>query len=341
MAAPQTNAGDPPASSDDWASCGRSISNSEESRRAGLYRLVRKGTGRAPGAGNLRCDEASRHGRTRARTGRQTGPGRRLLPAYRPALSRADDPEPCRGLDRPAEKAPASRASTIRGCGSPASPGRLSPRASRPIGVEGVEVRVYSAAKTVADCFKYRNKVGIDVAVEALRDFGRRHRGGASELARFARVCRVTRVMQPYLDAIGMTEKKLNLAASVTARLLNRARQTGADYQTLLDELLLRALPLPPRCFRGPGSLRAQGRDAPATVVGTTLPRDARSRPACAGGWLLRGDPRRPPDDLLHTGRARRRHLRGRSSSHRGDPRRGRVRRHASDAAARGAEPPA
>ena len=68
--------------------------------------------------------------------------------------------------------------------------------------LEGVEVRVYSAAKTVADCFKYRNKVGIDVAVEALRDFSRRHRGGATELARYARICRVTRVMQPYLDAI-------------------------------------------------------------------------------------------------------------------------------------------
>jgi len=68
--------------------------------------------------------------------------------------------------------------------------------------VEGVEIRVYSAAKTVADCFKYRNKVGIDVAVEALRDFSRRYRGGATELARFARICRVTRVMQPYLDAI-------------------------------------------------------------------------------------------------------------------------------------------
>jgi len=40
------------------------------------------------------------------------------------------------------------------------------------------------------------------VAVEALRDFSRRHRGGATELARFARACRVTRVMQPYLDAI-------------------------------------------------------------------------------------------------------------------------------------------
>jgi predicted transcriptional regulator of viral defense system len=67
---------------------------------------------------------------------------------------------------------------------------------------EGVVIRVYSAAKTVADCFKYRNKVGIDVAVEALRDFSRKHRGGANELARFARICRVSRVMQPYLDAI-------------------------------------------------------------------------------------------------------------------------------------------
>ncbi len=68
--------------------------------------------------------------------------------------------------------------------------------------VEGVDVRVYSPAKTVADCFKYRNKVGVDVAVEALKDFTRRHRGRAPDLARFARICRVTRVMQPYLDAI-------------------------------------------------------------------------------------------------------------------------------------------
>ena len=66
--------------------------------------------------------------------------------------------------------------------------------------LEGVEVRVYSAAKTVADCFKYRNKVGVEVAVEALRDFSRRQRGGATELARYARICRVSRVMQPYLD---------------------------------------------------------------------------------------------------------------------------------------------
>jgi predicted transcriptional regulator of viral defense system len=68
--------------------------------------------------------------------------------------------------------------------------------------LEGVEVRVYSAAKTVADCFKYRNKVGVDVAIEALRDFGRLHRGRAADLARYARICRVSRVMQPYMDAI-------------------------------------------------------------------------------------------------------------------------------------------
>jgi predicted transcriptional regulator of viral defense system len=68
--------------------------------------------------------------------------------------------------------------------------------------IEGVDVRVYSAAKTVADCFKFRNKVGIDVAIEALRDFSRLHRGGSNDLARFARLCRVSRVMQPYLDAI-------------------------------------------------------------------------------------------------------------------------------------------
>jgi len=67
---------------------------------------------------------------------------------------------------------------------------------------EGVTLRIYSPAKTVADCFKYRHKIGIDVAVEALRDFGRKYRGGATDLAHFARVCRVRRIMQPYLDAI-------------------------------------------------------------------------------------------------------------------------------------------
>jgi hypothetical protein len=51
-------------------------------------------------------------------------------------------------------------------------------------------------------CFKFRNKIGIDVAVEALKDFTRHHRGGANDLARFARICRVSRIMHPYLDAV-------------------------------------------------------------------------------------------------------------------------------------------
>ena len=68
--------------------------------------------------------------------------------------------------------------------------------------VEGVPVRVYGVAKTIADCFKFRNKIGIDVAVEALRDCLEQRRCTVDELAEYARVCRVSRVMQPYLEAL-------------------------------------------------------------------------------------------------------------------------------------------
>lgn len=68
--------------------------------------------------------------------------------------------------------------------------------------VEGVPVRVTGAARTVVDCFRYRNKIGIDVAVEALKDYTRKRRSDASELARHARARGVSRIMQPYLDAI-------------------------------------------------------------------------------------------------------------------------------------------
>lgn len=67
--------------------------------------------------------------------------------------------------------------------------------------IDGVTVRIYSPAKTVADCFKFRNKIGIDVAVEALRDYLKKHRGGVDALWRHAKICRVQRVMQPYLEA--------------------------------------------------------------------------------------------------------------------------------------------
>jgi predicted transcriptional regulator of viral defense system len=68
--------------------------------------------------------------------------------------------------------------------------------------IEGVPVRVFNPAKTVADCFKFRNKIGLDVALEALRDYRRKHRSGMDELWRFAKVCRVTAVMRPYLEAL-------------------------------------------------------------------------------------------------------------------------------------------
>ena len=68
--------------------------------------------------------------------------------------------------------------------------------------VEGVEVRVYSLAKTVADCFKYRNKIGLDVALEALRQVLRERRVSRDALWRYARICRVARVMRPYLESL-------------------------------------------------------------------------------------------------------------------------------------------
>ena len=68
--------------------------------------------------------------------------------------------------------------------------------------IEGVVVQIYSPAKTVADCFKYRNRVGLDVALEALKSFRQAHRGRMDELERYARICRVSRVMRPYLEAL-------------------------------------------------------------------------------------------------------------------------------------------
>lgn len=68
--------------------------------------------------------------------------------------------------------------------------------------LEGVTVRVYSPAKTVADCFKYRYKIGLDVALEALRDLLRTRRASIDEIWRYARICRVANVMRPYLEAL-------------------------------------------------------------------------------------------------------------------------------------------
>jgi len=68
--------------------------------------------------------------------------------------------------------------------------------------LDGVDVRVYGPAKTVADCFKYRNKLGLEVALEALKLYLRAKRGRPDDLVRFARVCRVEKVMRPYVEAL-------------------------------------------------------------------------------------------------------------------------------------------
>jgi predicted transcriptional regulator of viral defense system len=68
--------------------------------------------------------------------------------------------------------------------------------------VDGVPVRIYSPAKTIADCFKYRNKIGLDVALEALKAGLSDKRFTRDQLWAAAKVCRVTAVLRPYLQAI-------------------------------------------------------------------------------------------------------------------------------------------
>ena len=70
--------------------------------------------------------------------------------------------------------------------------------------IEGVPVHVTSAAKTVVDCFKYRNKIGIGIAVEALRESLFERRTDRETIHEFARICRVERVMQPYIEALSI-----------------------------------------------------------------------------------------------------------------------------------------
>jgi predicted transcriptional regulator of viral defense system len=68
--------------------------------------------------------------------------------------------------------------------------------------VEGVTVRVYSAAKTVADCFKFRNKIGLDIAIEALKECLHQKKASVNEIYRYAKVCRVSNVIRPYMAAL-------------------------------------------------------------------------------------------------------------------------------------------
>ena len=68
--------------------------------------------------------------------------------------------------------------------------------------IDGVPVRITNPARTVADCFKYRNKIGLDVAIEALRDSLRDRKAKVSDISEFAKFNRVWRIVRPYLEAI-------------------------------------------------------------------------------------------------------------------------------------------
>ena len=68
--------------------------------------------------------------------------------------------------------------------------------------IDDVSLRIYSPEKTLADCFKYRNRVGLDVAVEALKTYWNEKRGNVDKLMEGARACRVEKIMKPYIEAI-------------------------------------------------------------------------------------------------------------------------------------------
>jgi len=67
--------------------------------------------------------------------------------------------------------------------------------------IDGVPVKVYCPEKTLADCFKFRNRVGMDVVLEALKLYKTRKKVNLGELLTYARICRVAKVMRPYLEA--------------------------------------------------------------------------------------------------------------------------------------------
>jgi predicted transcriptional regulator of viral defense system len=66
--------------------------------------------------------------------------------------------------------------------------------------IDGVEVKIFNKPKTIADCFKYRNKIGLDVALEALKDCRQRRLCTNDQLWKYAKICRVANVMKPYLE---------------------------------------------------------------------------------------------------------------------------------------------
>ena len=68
--------------------------------------------------------------------------------------------------------------------------------------LDGVLVNIYSHEKTIADCFKFRNAIGMDVVIEALKRYKQRHKPNPDKILKYAEICRVKKIMLPYLEAI-------------------------------------------------------------------------------------------------------------------------------------------
>ncbi len=68
--------------------------------------------------------------------------------------------------------------------------------------IDGVSVKIYCIEKTIADCFKYRNKIGLDVALEALKEYCKHKKRNLDDILYYAKICRVEKVMRPYIEAL-------------------------------------------------------------------------------------------------------------------------------------------
>ena len=99
-----------------------------------------------------------------------------------------------RGTRPPKSATPTLRVVTLSGA--------MMTEGIKPHVIQGVSVPVYGVAKTVADCFRFRNRIGVNIAVEALRDAWRNKKATSEELWHYAKVCRVLNVMRPYFDSL-------------------------------------------------------------------------------------------------------------------------------------------
>ena len=139
-------------------------------------------------------------GRAQSREGEPCGPAWRCVPPLSAPILPPDDPDPHQvwimiGSKKWAPRKPPVGLHHTRDR-------RGAARRRGPPRDRGSSVPIYSAAKSIADCFKHRNKMGMDVAIEALRGCLRERKCTADDLWRYAKVCRVQNVMRPYLQAL-------------------------------------------------------------------------------------------------------------------------------------------